>query len=551
MSNSPKSECNDYDFPELSQEDFAQLDAIAAAYFNLPAHQGGPQVRVELEGTIQVHETTPSTSANTPPMQTFRRNHVLSVTDLVSPAWCEVQFDYGLRQRRSRPLEMRPDSFLSASGKEIPVEKKIAVQNDHITKRGRAVHKELEKELGLKEIQVFVTSPEERWALRMLNFVTGIEGILTNGYTRELPVFGIVHDQIIVGVIDEVKHCSTFSMNKSNLHDSPSSDKSRTLINNYSRPPDIPECKTPKKHICVLQLLDTKTRRTDSLPSAEDTLSSRLQLMLYYRLLSDLLSEYPPLNYSLLWDKLGLKPTRPFSAQFLVDAGLIVDNTEEKINCLEDVVYLLYRTVQKLDVTGIDAELQIVYRLQPKNVKRKVEKRKTSEVDAVPASLISQEERELSLALEASLKDIQRRQNGEPEDGPQSLQQSNFSNAGRSSVDPESDDSPSSSAYATPPDQIPSDDTYSATAIVSDAEDSKIIGSKEFYYNENFLDTYISEVLQWWYGYRKPKGVPVHLSRRCFSCEYYAGCEWREEKGMEITKNALRKNAPEPEESNY
>lgn len=30
----------------------------------------------------------------------------------------------------------------------------------------QAVHKELEKELGLKEVRVFVTSPEERWALR-------------------------------------------------------------------------------------------------------------------------------------------------------------------------------------------------------------------------------------------------------------------------------------------------------------------------------------------------------------------------------------------------
>lgn len=50
---------------------------------------------------------------------------------------CEVQFDYGLRQKRSKPLEMRPDSFVSASGKEISVEKAVAANNDIITKKGQ------------------------------------------------------------------------------------------------------------------------------------------------------------------------------------------------------------------------------------------------------------------------------------------------------------------------------------------------------------------------------------------------------------------------------
>jgi exonuclease V len=71
---------------------------------------------------------------------------------------------------------------VSASGKEISVEKKVAAKNDAITKKGKvgvpcislsstytclqAVHKELELELGLKQIQVSITTEEERWALR-------------------------------------------------------------------------------------------------------------------------------------------------------------------------------------------------------------------------------------------------------------------------------------------------------------------------------------------------------------------------------------------------
>jgi len=55
---------------------------------------------------------------------------------------CEVQFDYGLRQKRSRKLEHRPDSFLSGEGKEIFVEKAVAARNDLTINRGkvRAVH---------------------------------------------------------------------------------------------------------------------------------------------------------------------------------------------------------------------------------------------------------------------------------------------------------------------------------------------------------------------------------------------------------------------------
>lgn len=48
-----------------------------------------------------------------------------------------MQFDYGLRQKRSKRLEERPASFTSAEGKKISVEKKVAAKNDRTVKRGR------------------------------------------------------------------------------------------------------------------------------------------------------------------------------------------------------------------------------------------------------------------------------------------------------------------------------------------------------------------------------------------------------------------------------
>ncbi len=56
------------------------------------------------------------------------------------PRRCEVQFDYGLRQRRSRKLELRPVSFLSSGGKVISVNREVAAVNDRITKRGKVWH---------------------------------------------------------------------------------------------------------------------------------------------------------------------------------------------------------------------------------------------------------------------------------------------------------------------------------------------------------------------------------------------------------------------------
>jgi hypothetical protein len=50
---------------------------------------------------------------------------------------CGVQFDYGLRQGRSLALTRRPESFVSAGGKEMKVDKKVAKINDKTLGRGR------------------------------------------------------------------------------------------------------------------------------------------------------------------------------------------------------------------------------------------------------------------------------------------------------------------------------------------------------------------------------------------------------------------------------
>jgi len=48
-----------------------------------------------------------------------------------------MQYDYGLRQGRSRPLSDRPDTLVSAKGKVIAVDKKVAEDNEEVLENGR------------------------------------------------------------------------------------------------------------------------------------------------------------------------------------------------------------------------------------------------------------------------------------------------------------------------------------------------------------------------------------------------------------------------------
>ena len=147
-----QSEIDGLDLSSLTPEELAQLDSAVSMKLN--EFIDGPSIQIEIEdGEFIPQVVQPS------PMEQFRSRRILSVTDLVSPAWyvhvtylynkcfktetlrCEVQFDYGLRGKRSRPIGNRPKSFVSASGKKISVEKSIAEKNDVRTKQGRVCHR--------------------------------------------------------------------------------------------------------------------------------------------------------------------------------------------------------------------------------------------------------------------------------------------------------------------------------------------------------------------------------------------------------------------------
>ncbi|KAG0477055.1 hypothetical protein HPP92_013896 [Vanilla planifolia] len=108
----------------------------------------------------------------------FRARRGLTVTDITATEWCEKQMEYALLR-----------------GKPKRTEAMIAGSNRHV---------QLEDEV-VERIEIQTKSIEDLWAVKFLNFIVGVNQLLFEGVTRELPVVGLVEGVWLKGVIDEVR----------------------------------------------------------------------------------------------------------------------------------------------------------------------------------------------------------------------------------------------------------------------------------------------------------------------------------------------------------
>ncbi|KAL9933742.1 hypothetical protein V8E36_007400 [Tilletia maclaganii] len=129
----------------------------------------------------------------------------LSVTDLVSLAWCEVQSLYGVLVGRNLPLDQRPTQFTTKTGAVIVPDREIAVEREKTLEKGRAIHAELEKELYAEQVVIPTETPGDKWALRILEVCCGLKNLLNDGICREVRVFGIIEGFLVFGQVDEIE----------------------------------------------------------------------------------------------------------------------------------------------------------------------------------------------------------------------------------------------------------------------------------------------------------------------------------------------------------
>ena len=114
----------------------------------------------------------------------------------------------------------------------------------------------------------------------------------------------------------------------------------------------------------MLYLKDNKTRQHPSVPPHHDTFSGRMQLMLYRRLLSQLVAKSPLYDFNPLWKRLGVDSSSLLPKKSLVEAKLIPDNTDVQLITLDDVVSSWHELVRGANVQGVSENLELVYRLR-------------------------------------------------------------------------------------------------------------------------------------------------------------------------------------------
>ncbi|KAL5519559.1 hypothetical protein ACEPAH_1242 [Sanghuangporus vaninii] len=548
-----------------------------------------------------------SESAIKSPFIEFRQRQrgYLTVTDLVAPAWCEVQFDYGLRQFRNKPISKRPQSFVTPKGKEIKVEAKVAAKNEDILDKGKIVHKKLEREIHKEEVLIKVKRKEEIWALKLLDFLVRLKTIEATSVVRELPIWGIIQDHPVYGKIDELRlETSNVTNGFNNLTSQSKDGQTQTKLHSFLTNAKETIHASSNAHSQIIHIIDNKTRQNASVPSHVDSLSSRLQLMLYWLMLTRALTiSDDGTSFSSFCARIGLRPSRRFSGAFITEMASLIVEKELSLHfldakCLEDMDFPYRETIRQLglEVEGcVSKRLSVVYRLRHSSAKKPKKSSSSSSpplsTSATPGqtkkSTKSQDQEKNAMIVKAVAEestlvvDEESTKLAPPMDGAvdtaedktldapclKEFEEASFKRASEmTGVDDGGDGNTSTSrkrkrngshvssaamkTISAQTTEVPTDTSTGENEPSSQSDDDSpkgpsafIIGTKKFQYDEGLLSAHLSSVLAWWHGKRPPNGVSIEDVGRCNSCEYKNGCEWREQKALENLEKAKAKSA--------
>ncbi|EKG17671.1 Defects-in-morphology protein 1-like mitochondrial [Macrophomina phaseolina MS6] len=245
-----------------------------------------------------------SRTDNRSPLQRFRTLPMkpLSVTDIVSPAWCEIQYWYTLTKygRKRRTPAMR---------------------------QGSKVHKELEDQVHTK-VEVIVQTREDAWGLKIWNIIQGLRTLRKTGHTRELEIWGVIDGQVINGIIDELSYsCPDESLEKlaiARLNKSQPQSSTQTSIPQFFKAQEVTqleasgwigEAHPPKK----VWITDVKTRGNRILPQGSSMRPTVMQLMIYRKLLADLATDQ--VDAEVVFKRYRLNPNENFTDAFVAEVG--------------------------------------------------------------------------------------------------------------------------------------------------------------------------------------------------------------------------------------
>ena len=275
-----------------------------------------PTSRAERESSVSIEsplDPKPEVPDLRSPLERFRTKprKALSVTDLVSPSWCELQYWY----------------VLTKHGKK---------RRTPAMKQGSVVHQTLEDQVH-QTVPVEITSKEDAWGLRIWNSIQGLKSLRETGITRELEVWGTVDGLVVNGVIDELSYtCPDQALEeaeeKSSKSNAPPADQTTitdflggSTLENEGRSifEDLRStAKAPKVY-----LTDVKTRSVKSIPKGASFRPTLMQLMLYRCLLSDLATN--KVNADVIFERYSLDPDARFSDSFIAEIGSLNETFDD------------------------------------------------------------------------------------------------------------------------------------------------------------------------------------------------------------------------------
>lgn len=288
---------------------------------NRSANIESQESRLERESSVSI-EAPLSPKPEVPdlrsPLERFRTKpkKALSVTDLISPSWCELQYWFTLTKHGKK-------------------------RRTPAMKQGSAVHKVLEDQVH-RTVAVDIRSKEEAWGLRIWNVIQGLKSLQDTGMTRELEIWGAIDGLVVNGVIDELSYiCPDPELeeaeeNHKNAKDMPAADQ-RT-ITDFLGPSTLERNGTVVlnklrssllEKASKLYITDVKTRGTKSIPKAASFRPTLMQLMLYHRILSDLATN--KVNADVVFDRYELKPDVSFSDGFIAQIGSLDEDESQAL----------------------------------------------------------------------------------------------------------------------------------------------------------------------------------------------------------------------------
>ncbi|KAJ5581779.1 Major facilitator superfamily domain general substrate transporter [Penicillium sp. DV-2018c] len=437
------------------------------------------------------------------PVERFRQapNKAFSVTDLVSPAWCELQYWYTLTKhgRKKRTPAM---------------------------KKGSSMHKTLEDEI-YTTVPVEITTKEDAWGLRIWNVIQGLRMLREYGVTRELEVWGVVDGNIVNGVIDQLSYeCPDseleataadyyasvvesraalpeyqMSLSEYLLSSSGGGMKLSDLGQSVNEEPEGParveqELPASVYNLRRIYLTDVKTKGNRSLPTVKSSgfRPTLLQLQLYYHMLNRLVTS-DDVTIDILAARYGFDPERPFSNDFVMEVGGLNDQFFDALSSqeTEQIESLPTASQDSTSMLLTHNNLSRLWSLMLEQLRLTFLPDTSLETQSVAPSIPALSQPELLEPYSTLL-------------------------------------SPVLTAR------------YLSSALNEDAE-RQLIGSRSFLFDPTNLTSYLTDQMTWWGGERDPRGVDIMDAWKCRICEFRDECAWRQDQEMAYARRGRGRRA--------